>query len=354
MRIDLICNDGSPLGVIPEDIYGRGVGGAELAMLSLMETFAARGHEVRVFNDPRDPGEHKGVMMLSRKAWENRLPRDVLIIFRSPNPLVRFEDVLRDRVVWWSTDQYTVGQFKSLAEKVNKCVTISGFHANYFINTYGIPKEKIAILDLGVRLADYQSGTWPDKIRNRLIFTTVPDRGLQVLHAAWPLIRREVEDATLVITSDYRLWGLTTPNNHYHRLAWAGAEGVQFLGRIPRMALVKEQMQAEVLAYPSTYDELFCLAVAEAAVAGALPVTSTRGALPETNDHGILMAGEPTDPRYVSSFVSRIVSLLTDERSYLAERALRMSVAARQRFDWNRIAKRWEHLFEHGELPPEG
>jgi glycosyltransferase involved in cell wall biosynthesis len=348
MRIDLLCNDGSPIGVTPPDIYGRGVGGAELAMLSLVTTLAARGHDVRVFNDPQPPGVHEGVEFLPLTAYDNRVQRDALIIFRSPNARVRFEDRTWTRLIWWSTDQFTVGSFKELGQKVDLCVTISPHHAQYLSQRYAIPPSKLVTLDLGVRQQDYENV--PEPIPHRLIYCSVPDRGLPVLHACWPLIRREVPDATLVITSDYRLWGLTTPNNHQHRLAWAGEKGVEFLGRIPRLSLCQEQMKAQINAYPCTYDELFCISVAECQVAGAMPVTSAYGALPTTNQYGIQVFGTPTEPGFVRTFVQRIVALMTEEQSYFTRKRDNMIVASRRRFDWNRIAADWERLIEKGRL----
>jgi glycosyltransferase involved in cell wall biosynthesis len=350
MKIDLLANDGSPLKVIPDDIYTRGVGGAELAMLSLVETLAARGHTVRVFNDPSVPGFHRGVEFLPLAAWDNRTRRDILIIFRSPNARVRFENRTWDRVIWWSTDQYTVGSFAELGTKVDNIVGISPFHASHLVTTYGIDKAKLTVLDLGVRFADYEGEV--ARIPHRLIFTSVPDRGLMCLHAAWPLIRKEIPDASLVITSDYRLWGLDTPQNQQHRLAWAGAPGVQFLGRIPRLVLTAEQRKASILAYPCTYDELFCIAAAEAQVAGAFPVTSGFGALPTTNQHGIIIGGTPTDPGFVRTFSDRIIALLSSEASYLEMRRPQMVAASRLRFDWNRIAGQWETLMETGKVEP--
>lgn len=350
MKIDLLCNDGSPLKVIPDDIYTRGVGGAELAMLSLTETLAARGHTVRVFNDPSVPGFHRGVEFVPLDAWDNRVARDILIIFRSPNPRVRFEDRTWDRVIWWSTDQYTVGSFAELGAKVDNIVGISPFHAEHLVKTYGIDKGKLTVLDLGVRFGDYEGEV--ARIPHRLIFCSIPDRGLMCLHAAWPLIRKEIPDASLTITSDYRLWGLDTPQNQQHRLAWAGAPGVQFLGRVPRLVLTTEQRKASILAYPCTYDELFCIAVAECQVAGAFPVTSGYGALPTTNEHGILISGTPTDPGFVRTFSDRIIALLSSEANYLETRRPRMVAASRQRFDWNRIAAQWERLFETGKAEP--
>jgi glycosyltransferase involved in cell wall biosynthesis len=347
MKIDLICNDGSPLGVTPEDIHSRGVGGAEMAMMSLMEAFARRDHKVCVYNDPRPPGVYGGVEYQTRKSFNPRAARDVLIVFRSPNPLL-IGALAKKFKVWWSTDQYTVGSFKSLSALVDYCVTISPYHTDYHKKTYGIPEDRIGHIDLGVRLDDYNQDV--KKIENRLIYCSVPDRGLMILHAAWPLIKREVPNASLTITSDYTLWGVGA-NDVHHRLNWAGMAGVTYLGKVSRAELVKLQMEAEVHAYPCTYEELFCLSVAECQVAGAYPVTTGLGALPTTNAYGLCVKGELTNPMTLqNNFVDRIASLLRAERPYLEQARKTMIVAARMRFNWDTIAGRWETLFEEGKL----
>lgn len=347
MKIDLICNDGSPIGVTPPDIEGRGVGGAELAMVSLMRTFADRGHEATIYNDPRRHVEYDGVLYKNRSTFNPRQPRDVLIVFRSPNPLL-IGAIASKLKVWWSTDQYTIGSFRSLSELVDFCVTISPYHTAYHLANYGISKDKIGHIDLGVRLDDYDQNV--AKIENRLIYCSIPDRGLAILHAAWPLIKREVPSASLTITSDYTLWGVSA-NDSRHRLNWAGMDGVQYRGKVSRKELVKLQLQAEIMSYPCTYEELFCVSAAECQVAGAFPVTTMAGALPTTNEFGICVPGDLTNPMTLqSNFVDRIISLLRDERGYLEEARKSMAVSAKLRFDWNLIAEKWEHLFEEGVL----
>lgn len=347
--IDLLCNDGSPIGVTPNDIEGRGVGGAELAMMTLMEVFAGRGHKVRVFNDPKRPGNYNGVQYLKLSAYEDRIPRDALIIFRSPNQRYhRAQMPPKVAKIWWSTDQFTVGNFAELAEQVDFCVTISPFHSNYHRTRYKIEAEKIGHIDLGVRSWEYDGEV--DKIAGRLIFCSIPDRGLPVLYAAWPLIKRGAPHASLVITSDYTLWGVTA-NNQQHRLQWAGSDGVNFRGKVPRSELVRLQQQAEIMAYPSLYEELFCISAAECQVAGAMPITSPTGALISTNEFGVVVNGNPKMPSWIENFSSRIVSLLTNEHEYLVQRQAAMVRGARSRFDWQSIADRWEALFEQGRLP---
>lgn len=348
LEIHLLCNDGSPMGITPLDIEGRGVGGAELSMMTLMEVFAKRGHEVRVFNDPSKPGEYGGVQYLPVRAYNDRTPRDALIVFRSPNKRYHPDQMPKTvRKIWWSTDQYTIGSFKELAGQVDYVVTISPFHSNYHHQRYQIAFDKMGYIDLGVRTWEYQDEV--EKIEGRLIFCSIPDRGLPILHAAWPLIKRDAPMATLAITSDYTLWG-TGPNNAAHRLSWAGADDVQFLGKVPRSRLVKLQQQAEIMAYPSVYEELFCISAAECQVAGAMPITSDVGALLSTNEFGIIIPGSPKMASWVDAFASRIVSLLTTEKEYLQTRQDSMRLGARQRFDWDVIADRWEELFEEGKL----
>lgn len=339
MKIALVCNDGSPLGVTPEDIYGRGVGGAELAMMSLTQTLAKRGHDVTIYNDTRFAKDYDGVHYGHRNNFNPMEPRDAIIVYRSPNPLVGPRHGAK-HLVWWSCDQYTVGSFKALSERVDSIVYISKFHANYFSTMYGIGPDKITTIDLGVRTWDYPSNP-PERIRNRLIFMSIPDRGLRHLKPIYDQMKAVIPDLSLTITSDYRLWGVNA-NNMQHRLMWAGTPGVEFLGAIPRKDLCRLQMQAEMMIYPCLYEELFCLSVAEAQVAGAFPITTVSAALETTNEWGIKLDGVPGAPDFNNSVAERAIDLLTTERNFLDARRKSMMTLATKRFDWDRIAKEWE------------
>ena len=347
LKIDLLCNDGSPIGVIPPMIEGQGVGGAEFSMMTLMKVLASRGHIPRVYNNPTSPGKYDGVEYKGLTTFNPREPRDVLIIYRSPN--ARAVPMLASlRKIWWSTDQFTVGNFTDLSNKVDFCVTISPYHTNYHITNWNIDPKKIAHIDLGVRSEDYDQEV--AKIPGRMIYCSVPDRGLNILQAAWPYIIRDAPEATLSITSDYRLWGGPAPGNTQYRLAWAGMEGVTFFGRVTRAELVKLQLEAEIHAYPCTYEELFCISVAECQVAGALPVTTHAGSLRTTNEFGIFIAGNPTQPNFVKEYAGRVAALVTSERTFMESRRKSMMVAARNRFDWQAVAEKWEHLFYEGRI----
>src|SRR3990167_810434 len=280
MKISVLCSDGSPLGITMKDLWGNGqrgigIGGSEYALLTMCEAWTSTGHEVVLYNNPRGDGSPFEQRRVGE--FDPNEERDVCIIFRSPNPQGIISKGLR---VWWSCDQYTQGSFRDFAPHVDKIVTISPFHTEYFRKTYEI-KNAIDI-DLPVRVQDFED-VEEVKITDRLIFTSVPDRGLHLLYPMWAEIKLNFPEASLVITSDYRLWGAGSPLNERHRLQWLKAEDVYFKGAICRDELIKEQLKAQLLVYPGMYEELFCIAVAEAQYAGAYPITSFTGALETTN-----------------------------------------------------------------------
>lgn len=341
MRIDIIARDGSPLGVTEKTINGEdgrmGCGGAELAIMTLMRGWAERGDDVTFYNNPTIGG----ASIFKQKTQNEFDPgedRDVLIVFRSPNPRVVGAKGLK---VWLSTDQYTIDDFKSFSQQVDRIVCISPHHQKYFESFYGITNT--VFIDLPVRIWEYDFET--AKIPNRCIFTSIPDRGLMCLHAAWPLIVREVPDASLEITSDWRLWTENADMNAVmtYRLAFSQLPNVIYHGAVKRPELVKIQKQAQLHLYPCTYEELFCISVAESQVAGAYPVTSTTGALAATN-MGTKISGSPTTPEWVSEFVRITVDMLKNPQMMKTNQDF-VEYEARKRFSLDNILSQWDKVF---------
>lgn len=341
MKIDVLCSDGSPLGVTSKTVYGDdymvGVGGAELALLTMCELWTKKDYDVTLYNDPRELGASWFEQRPISKFNPND-PRDILITFRSTNPK---SIVAKGYKVWWSCDQYTTGNFPEFAPHMNKIICISPYHQQYFSHTYGI--NNTVYIDLPVRSWDYEKKN-EAKISNRLLFSSVPDRGLEVMRSAWDIIHGEVPDATLAITSDYRLWGAQVPaNNERHRVRWIICDGVFFLGAVSRRRLIEEQLKAEILSYPCTYEELFCIACSEAQWAGAYPVTSPMGALGTTN-LGTIIDSYTFGKDFVDAFSKEIIRLLTN-KDELHKRQEDVMKRARERFAPEVIIDKWDKIF---------
>ena len=337
-KIDVLCNDGSPLGVTMKTLMGTdekqvGCGGAEYSLLTLCEAWHNAGHEVILFNDPREqnasPFEQRPI-----GAFDPFADRDILIVFRSPNPRAIAAKGLK---TWWSCDQFTNGSFKQFAPMVDKIVCISPFHQKYFADTYGIVNT--LSIDLPVR-NEYQNLNGIEKVPNRFIFTSVPARGLENLWRMWPQIKNKIPDASVVITSDYRLWGTGDPGSSQYRVQWMSRNDVEFLGAVPRPRLVEEELKADIMLYTSNYEELFCISVAEAQVAGIYTITPNIGALSTTNMCKVFQLSAD-DPRTDVVFVDHCVEVLKD-RMVLQTLQYDTRWKAINRFSIDKILSEWE------------
>lgn len=342
MKIDILTRDGSPLGVTPDMIYGDdkriGVGGSEIALLTMCEYMAKEGHQVRLYNDPLDKSSEKyGFEQFPLYAYMPQEDRDVLLNFRSPNDKVLCS---KGKKVWWSCDQYTIGSFANFSKEVDRIITISPFHKDFFANRYGI--NDVYVTDLPVRLDDYDMFPEISRINNRFIFNSVPDRGLQAFSRIWNIISRTLLDAHVIITSDYRLWGGSQSGTEKYRMEWASfpkSDSFEYLGGIGRCAMIKQQLMAEYCLYPCIYDELFCISAAENQVAGVKTVSTNKGALATTNMFATL-AIDATDPRNDVTFANKIFEMIQKkEESDLL--ALEVQKKAKERFDPKNIVKKW-------------
>jgi glycosyltransferase involved in cell wall biosynthesis len=340
LRLDILCSDGSPLGVCETTINGDpfrvGVGGSELALLTMCALWQKAGHRVRLYNNPWQPNG-SSFEQLPISSFSPSDSRDFLIVFRSPNGRAI---PAKGKKIWWSCDQYTVGDFRSFSDCVDKIVCISPFHAEYFRTTYGI--NNTVVIDLPVRVDEFPGDV--ERVPNRLIFTSVPDRGLQNLWRIYPRIKAEIPDLTLAITSDYRLWGAGELNQQ-HRARWLVQEGIDFLGAISRQQYLQELSCSDLMVYPCEYDELFCISVAEAQVAGVPCITSAKGALTSTNMGHLFWVG-PSNPANDVHFVNRAISVLSN-RVELDENRKLIQQMAIQRFSPGRILEQWDkNIFE--------
>jgi glycosyltransferase involved in cell wall biosynthesis len=135
------------------------------------------------------------------------------------------------------------------------------------------------------------------------------------------------------------LWGAGSPLNDRYRARWVAREDFNFLGAVPRMQLVQEQMLSQALIYPCTYNELFCIAVSEAQYACCYPVTTSCGALPTTN-MGTVVNWDANDVRGDRLFVDALKSILNNPE--FDKKVEEVQFKAWKRFNPYTITSFWE------------
>jgi glycosyltransferase involved in cell wall biosynthesis len=344
-KVELVCTDGSPLGVVPQTLWGDehrvGLGGSEYLLMTLCEAWAKQ-HNVILYNNPHTTNRPDAKFeQRSIADFDVNVQHDIVIAFRSPN--ARVVAAKANMTVWLSCDQQTIGNFANFATCVDKIVCISEFHKQYFQSTYGIVNN-VNVIDIPVRYQDFTQFK-EDKVKNRFIFTSVPARGLDNLCRIWSRIVDAIPDASLVITSDYRLWGKECgAGNEQFRTHFLSKPNVLYFGALDRASYLRELMKAQVCLYQSNYDELFCVSIAEAEALGVYPITSSTGALPTTNV-GTVITGNGDDAGLDQLFIEQAVGTVRDQE-FLKQVQEDVKQEASRRFALPVIMKKWDDVLE--------
>lgn len=319
-----------------------GLGGSKAMMVFYARALARRGHKVTCLCPNDKEGVYHNVTWLN---WDGqRLDADVVVSLRTPLPLQRYPHA-RVRALW-ANDQKCDALPLAVSEGIcNQIITISKHQTERYQALYpAISASLFLQSSAGVEYGAYHRTT---KQRGLCLYMSTPERGLEHLLTLWPIIHRECPESLLKITSGFQLYGVSDVDAHrmsggiYDRLS--KLDGAEYLGPLPRRELVELQQQAQVLLYPSSYDEMCCIAALEAASAEMAILTTRRAALTERVIHGLtgfLVDGHPSETEYQQDFVAYAVSLLSSPALVTRMgRAGRISVAEH---DYAILAKQWE------------
>jgi glycosyltransferase involved in cell wall biosynthesis len=167
-----------------------------------------------------------------------------------------------------------------------------------------------------------------------------PEKGHPTLLEAWPLVRRHVPDARLVIVGEGSRQAAL--QRHARRLGLLADPAVVFTGRRDDVNAIVAALDVAVL--PS-YREAQGVSLLEA-MGMARPIVASRvGGIPEVVDDGV--SGLLVPPRDRAALADALVRVLTDEA--LAER---LGSAARdvvrERYCLDDMVRRIEGLYEEG------
>ena len=364
MRIWFFARLSEPFS--PRTLSIRGLGGSESALYYVARELARLGHDVTVLNHcGAEAGTYEGVhyVDLRRQAtqWRSEArvrPPDVLVLFRRMlDVTVRIPARLR---VFWAHDfqgvsrDYPKGRLaRALAirwrqvtgplwhERVDVVFAVSRFMARQFVWLLRVPEQKLRVMPNGIDPSLFREV--PGRARDpwRLVYASVPERGLEsLLRAIFPAVRAALPQTQLHVFS-YRSLEPLKP---------LAGPGVYLRGSLPKKQLAEELMACSLMTYPSSFEELGAIAVLEAMAAGVPAVTSALGVLPELvgdGERGVVVGGIPGTRQFVDDYTAAVVRLLQDP-----QRLERMRLAARryalQERSWEAIARVWEQTLAEG------
>jgi len=138
-----------------------------------------------------------------------------------------------------------------------------------------------------------------NKIPNKFIYSSFPNRGLLQLLQMWPKIIENVPTSTLHIYSDVNnKWSNDVEPQKMQQirdLLALNYAGIYYHGWVGKKELAEAWLTADIWFYPCTFAETFCLTALEAASSRTFVVTNDLAALQNTvGNRGCIIKGDPT------------------------------------------------------------
>ena len=236
---------------------------------------------------------------------------------------------------------------------VDHIVTPSQWNKDQLIKYLNVPEYKITVIPNGV--ADIF--THSNQKSKTMIFTSIPYKGIEVLSKVIPLIQQVHPDTKFKIFSSMSLYGpLNDPfielYEHLKTLP-----NVEYSPVIDREELVQHYQESAFFIHPNTWEETFCVSMAEAMRCGAYPIITNIGALAEVagekNATVVPIEGENTSKgwKVTDNFIHQFANsccLALDyyekEPKFYQEVSKIISDYVTEKYDWKKIAKQWEDL----------
>lgn len=332
----------------PSDIAHRGLGGSETAAVRLAEHLDRAGWVVTVYGEVDDT-LWGGAVFRHHTRWDPAEPCDVFIASRAPGLVAAPFPHHRCRTALWVHDVDCGDTLTpDLAERFDTVLALSRWHAGHLRDRYPHVRAKIATVTNGIEPGLFDPVAWEDR-EPRVLYTSSPDRGLDILLEVWPQVRERVPDAILehCYADVYDRVADMDPAVAAHReriRELADQPGVTRLGALPQPTLAALMCRSRVWAHPSfasmhadRFHETSCIGAMEAQAAGCHVVAAGWGALTETVRHGTLIDIEDTgSDGWRAAFVDAIVAALTDPA--IGARAVAHATEAQDVFSWERAA----------------
>lgn len=344
-----IVVDRDPMPWSPTDAEGPGLGGSELAVTRVASGLVRRGRRVTVYANLREEEIHSGACYERRSAFRGEEQRAAVIACRAFE-LLDSPPAADTTLLWVHTPDAGSALTEGRTRALDHLLALSAWHADRLRSAHPFAARKIKVVRNGV---DPVPARGPRALR--VLSTSQPERGLDVLLELWPQVRARVPEAELVCVWAPVYDHIESRNagvaSHRQRVrALARQPGVRLLGPVPRPRLVDLLSCSRVWAHPSwstsaglPFEEISCIAAMEAQAAGLWVVASAIGALPETVGVGALVdAGDAPGAAWRERLAAEIVRGLVD--SDTRARAEREGPAAVRALGWDGVAEAMDGL----------
>lgn len=269
---------------IPWDPTTPGLGGSETAVAYIAKHLVEYGHTVLVVGYV-NRGEYGGVFYCPTSDFHEYVkttstPVDTLIGVNYIHFLDEVGYINARQNIFWihNTEHFPYhngelmdnnGDHVYLDTRLSAVVCVSKWQADLMTEMYPGIGEKVYVIENGISPSIINPNKDIRSKKNRFIYSSAADRGLDTVLDIWPNIKSKYLDAELVVcTPSYALGEF---NERIQRMEMLG---VTIKGSLTKSDLYKEIISSEFWLYPSKYEETFCITALEMLCGGCIPITT--------------------------------------------------------------------------------
>jgi glycosyltransferase involved in cell wall biosynthesis len=196
----------------------------------------------------------------------------------------------------------SVELIRAQVRHVDRFVAVSDFEAGFMTDYLRIPKDKLSVVPLGIKVGDFAEAKDAEEAEDAEAFTIgflgriAPEKGLHLLADAFVRLRQKTAPAKLRLEAAGYLAAANKPylDGVQRSLEREGvANDFVYHGEVDRSGKVRFLKSLDVLSMPATYDEPKGFPLLEAMACGVPVVQPRRGAFVEIVERtggGLLVA----------------------------------------------------------------
>jgi len=236
----------------------------------------------------------------------------------------------------------------SFRDKFHKFVFISNWQMSQYHLVHGIPYDtKSIVLESGIDIAPE---TTKSKDKIRLVYTSTPQRGLDILVPVFKHLAEKYPNIHLDVFSSFKIYGWEDADKQFEPLydEIRNHPQMTYHGFVPNDVLRSTLNECHIFAYPSTWVETSCRAMLEAMTAGLVCVHPNLGALPDTSGSlNVMYQGSMDKNEHANIFYAHIEAAINFVKNDDHLNMIKFNKTyVDSRFGIDRIKRQWETMLK--------
>ena len=240
---------------------------------------------------------------------------------------------------------------RMFVDSVDWFVFVSHWQHNQFRNFYNIPDHKSFVIKNAIESFDPFERKNNSKIK--LIYNSVPWRGLVVLLKAIEILNQKRNDFELDVYSSVKIYGSQFEEEAKGQFEsifeqCRNTSNVNYIGYASNEDIRNALKSCDVLTYPCIEEETFCLCAVEAMMAGCHVLTTNYGALPEVcGDFATMVEIDSSGYNLVEKYAEKLNEVLDNVKNNFYESTRKMQMDYFNNFySWEVRIPKWHKFFE--------